>query len=584
MFRSIRDPRATETVFACFSRGLKSTCMLIDAGYSLHQEACKILWMWQTIEHGEKFVKESLEPELLDTVDALNYLSSAAGRRNGNTITFKRGPGVTVNIFGANAPGTLRRAKGNRLYADEIDAYEITQTDEGDILVIFDRRGSEYPDTVRVKASYPSLRGHSRIWTRLEGSDFNEWWSTCVRCGGEPFVMHRSQIRYEKERPETATFECPRCGECLNDAERHEMAHGQGFDNWRARNPFTGIHGFHANVMLWPHPVDKTKYPAGALGMIAAEEIAAERSPDAKRSRRVIVNTMDAEPFDPTEESEQPPDWKQIFDARENYGLVVPEKGLFLTAFVDCQLNRLEVGWRAYGKEEESWGMDHVVLEGHVRDREVWEKLKGELKRKFKHAMGCDITLGSAFVDGGAYAEYVYRFFVELAQRPVEGVTGKVRASKGEGKHGMPICVRKMATVAKTLKGHHIGTWAAKDLIYQRLKAEVSPMHYNQRFSEEYCTQLTVETVTIDYDGGQEIRKYENEKNLRNEALDIEVGCLAAFRLYPRNLDAIEAQLREDSEKPDLPVPPTPAPDIQQLMKRAHAGGGNNGWMGQFRS
>ena len=143
------------------------------------------------------------------------------------------------------------------------------------------------------------------------------------------------------------------------------------------------------------------------------------------------------------------------------------------------------------------------------------------------------------------------RFMQSLARNPVEGVTGKVRASKGYGKFGMPIVTRKMSTVAKLLKGHEIGTWEAKDRIYDRLRA-ASPgptfMHYNERFSEEYFQQLTVEKVAIEYEGGQEIRKYLNEKNERNEALDIEVGCLAAVRLFPRNWDMLESALLEEAE------------------------------------
>src|SRR5574343_1223993 len=104
---------------------------------------------------------------------------------------------------------------------------------------------------------------------------------------------------------------------------------------------------------------------------------------------------------------------------------------MFLAAFCDVQLNRLEVGWRAFGRNEESWGMDHVVLDGHVRHPEVWKALRQELGRKWKHASGATLTIGMGFIDGGAYAEDVYRFFQELARTPVENVSAHVRASKG---------------------------------------------------------------------------------------------------------------------------------------------------------
>ena len=551
MFLSLFDRGTIENVFQLYSRGLKSTVVLLALGYVIDQAPRRILSLWPTNSQAEKFSKDILCGELFDTTPCLNFLSGGNRRIASNTLLHKAFPGGLIDLFGANAPGDMRRAKGSLLYADEIDAIESTQTDEGDQLAIFAKRGSEYPDTIQVYASYPSVMGKSRINAKLAETDWNQWQVTCVRCGGEPFVMHRNMIRYEEGKPETARMECPRCAALLTDDERYQMAHKQGFDNWKPTRQFRGKRGFQANAMLWPHPFDREKYPAGALQMIAQQEIDAAKTDNPRRALRVLVNTVDAEPFDPVAETEKPPDSQEIYARRENYGLTVPMGGLFLTAFVDVQRNRLEVGWRAYGREEESWGMDHVVIDGYTSHPEVWQQLKREFARKWMHESGAPMRLGFGFVDGGAYSEEVYRFMQSLARNPVEGVTGKVRASKGYGKFGMPIVTRKMSTVAKLLKGHEIGTWEAKDRIYDRLRvAAPGPtfMHYNERFSEEYFQQLTVEKVAIEYEGGQEIRKYLNEKNERNEALDIEVGCLAAVRLFPRNWDMLESALLEEAE------------------------------------
>lgn len=574
MFRSLFDRQTRETVLQVFSRGLKSTVILLATGYFCDQAPRRKLFMWPTTGQAEKFSKDNLDGELFATTPPLQYMSSQAGKRNAaTTILHKTGRGFTITIFGANAPGELRRAKGSFLAADEIDAYEVVVSDEGDILEIFKKRGSEYPDTIFVTSSYPSLVGHSRVQARLDGSDCNRWYSTCVRCGGEPYVMHRNHLRYDDPRPQDARMECPRCHELLTDRERFEMAHRQGFDCWKADREFSGRRGFHAGAMLWPHPVDEHKYPGGFLQIMAQQELDAKASENPRRSLRVLVNTVDAEPFDPLDESEQPPDWKVIAERRESYGLTVPDGGLYLTAFVDVQLNRLEVEWKAWGRHDESWGMDHVTIEGYVRDPEVWATLRTELARRWKHTSGAEMRLGFSFVDGGHYAEDVYRFMRDLAANPKEGVTGHCRASKGVGKHGHPIIDRKYRTVAKTLKGYHIGTWEAKDLIYGRLKSneDEGKMHFNERYSNEFFQQLTVERVAISFDGGQEIRKFENEKNERNEGLDLGVGNLAAWRLHPRNLDMLEEKIREAAKlsrgekKPVQKMQPSANPVLQGL-------------------
>jgi len=149
------------------------------------------------------------------------------------------------------------------------------------------------------------------------------------------------------------------------------------------------------------------------------------------------------------------------------------------------------------------------------------------------------------------------------------GVSGKCRASKGGGQANHPIIDRKWKTVARNLKGYHIGTWEAKDRIYERLKVKAKDgetpegiMHFNQRFGEEYCQQLTVETVAISYERGEEVGKYLNAKQARNEAIDIEVGNLAAFRLHPRNMDALEDEL--ENQQPINAVAPVQTASVMR--------------------
>lgn len=556
MYRSIFDRRTQETVFKIYSRGLKSTVILMAAGYCIDQSPRRMLFMWPTVGQAEKFSKDNLSGELLDTTPCLQYLGTVGNvRRSNNTILFKQYPGGLINIVGANAPGELRRAKANLLAADEIDAYEVTQTDEGDILAIFDRRGSEFPDTINIKSSYPSIKGYSRISPRYDESDGNQWFSTCLICGGEPFVMTRALLRYDKPKPEGALFECPRCHSFLNDRQRYSMAHEQGDNLWVPQREFRGKRGFHACSMLWPHPVDLEKFPGGFLQTLAQQEIDIEKSENPRKALRVLANTGDAEDFDPIDPSEKPPEWEAIFKRREDY-TIVPEKALVLTVFADVQNNRIEILFQATAASGENWGLDYVVLDGNPKDDDMWKgPLLKQLQRKFKHALGGDMSLNMAFLDGAWASEYVFRFLRWLAQNPVEGVSGKVRASRGIGKQGHPIVDQKWASIAKNLKGHHMGTWEAKDLINQRLlmkpdKEGVFPdgyMHFNKNFDESFFKQLCTGVPTIVFERVQgqmeEVKKFLSVSGVRDEGLDTCVGCLAAFRLRRWQYETIAAEL-----------------------------------------
>lgn len=567
MFDSIFDRRHIETVLQLFSRGLKSTVVLLAIGYIIDQAPRSILSMWPTNSQAEKWSKDILVGELFDQVDCLRYLGSSAKKRTGQiTMLHKAFMGGLIDIFGANAPGDLRRAKGSFLYADEIDAMENSATDEGDILAIFNKRADEFADAIRVFASYPSIRGASRINSRLLESDYRQWRSTCVLCGGEPFTMTRQMVRHDDGKPESAVLICPRCEGVLDDDQRYAMAHRQGDHNWAPTLPYKGKRGYQANAMLWPHPVDREKYPAGFLQMLAQQEIDAKNAEDPRRALRVLVNTVDAEPFDPTEETERPPDWKIIYERRENYTRA-PLAARVVTVFVDVQINRLELEWRAWAPGEESWGLGHVVIDGDVQKTDIWQKkLTPELERTWLREDGARMALNMAFIDGGKWPDSVLHYLSWLGKEHVS-VYGRVKATKGFGPG--PVIDPQYRTITKNLKGHHIGTWAAKDLVNNRLRMAAAAsgyLHFNQGYDEQFFQQLCTGIPTIVYEKGEEIRKFLNKGKFKDEGLDICVGALAAFRRRRWNYDALETELR--TTIPQAPTAP-PVPQIAPVRRRA---------------
>jgi phage terminase large subunit GpA-like protein len=249
------------------------------------------------------------------------------------------------------------------------------------------------------------------------------------RCDALQFILYQ-QFAWPKGHMAKAVLLCNRC-----DAEHNEKQWRQ-FQRDARWYPTAGLSADQLQDIARHHgkarAIDPTVrsywrngfnslLPTGKgykskLHEFVAEGESAKTSP---KKLKTWKNEVAAELWDPSTEGEAPPPWKPIYDRREDYGLTVPAGGLFLTAFVDCQLNRLEIGWRAWGRNEESWGMDHVVLDGHVRDPEVWQMLRHELARKWQHESTAELTLGMAFVDGGHYAEDVYRFFQNLARNPV---------------------------------------------------------------------------------------------------------------------------------------------------------------------
>lgn len=576
MFRSLFERATIETIFQLFSRGLKSTVVLLALGYRIDRLPCRILSLWPTNLQAEKWSKDCLTGELFDCTPPLHYLGSENAKRNGkNTLLHKNFNGGLIDLFGANAPGDMRRAKGEFLYAEEIDAISQEMGDEGDQMAVFYKRGDEYPDATRVCASYPSMKGKSKIEARMQDSDYRQWKSTCLKCGREPFVMHRSQVIFDNERPQDAKLQCPRCKEFLNDDQRYSMAHEQGFNNWFPTREFKGKRGFQANAMLWPHPVDRVKYPGGFLQLMAQQAIDAEKSDNPERSRRVLVNTVDAETFVADTKDEIPPDWMHLLKCRESYAdktILLPRTVLYMTAGIDVQEDRIEVTKLGWGEHEELWTIEHVVIPSGTKHDVTWDALELELLRTYnreKLAEGngtqTKLELGFSLVDASFSPERVLRWIGRLHTKESK-LLGRVRACRGSSNYPHPIIEFKYSKLSKQLKGHWVGTDESKDLIYSRLRmTEPGPgyMHHGLNFTEKHIKQLVAEKMTIGFKDGQETRRFKNDDHVRNETLDCRVYGLAAYRLKRPNLEEIERAFNEqeekkEEEKPKLALPLIP--------------------------
>lgn len=582
MFLSLFERQTIETVFQVFSRGLKSTVELLAIGYRIDKAPCRILCLWPTNQQAEKWSKDCLTGELFDCVPALHYLGTKNAKRDGkNTLMHKNFPAGLIDMFGANAPGDMRRAKGSLLIADEIDAISTEEGDEGDQLAIFYKRGDEYPDATRVSSSYPSMAGKSRVEARMRDTDYNQWFSTCLLCGGEPFVMHRSMVKFDADHLAKARMECPRCKGLLTDGQRYAMAHGQGFDCWRPQREYRGKRGFQANAMLWPHPVDAEKYPGGFLQMMAQQQLDAERSDNPERSRRVLVNTVDAETYVADTKDEVPPDWMHLLKNREKYAtadkITLPNEALYLTAGADVQEDRLEVTKCAWGREEEMWVAEHVVIPGSTKEDSTWDALEKELLREYVREDGTKLGLSFALCDASYSAERLLRFIGRLHAKQ-SPLLGRFRACRGASQYPHPIIDHRYKHLSKQLKGHWVGTDEAKDILYARLKGSpTSPgyQHHGLNFTEAQVKQLVAEKMTVGFERGQETRRFKNSDHLRNETLDCRVYGLAALRLRRPNFDAIEAEFaaqlpaKEGEKKPE----PAPAPVVNAPNRFVNAGG-----------
>ncbi len=238
----------------------------------------------------------------------------------------------------------------------------------------------------------------------------------------------------------------------------------------------------------------------------------------------------------------------------------LPLSCLYMTFGIDAHPDRLEITKEAWGREEEVWSVEHIVIPGSIKSPETWEACEKELLRRYKREDGSEIGVSFGLVDAGHGAEHVL-WFLGWLQKKASPLHGRIRACRGSSKFPHPIVDRKWSKLAGQLKGHWVGGDEAKDMIYTRLNMTAAGpryRHYGMNMSERFFSQLTVERP-VWVDGS---RRFKNADHQRNEALDCTVYSFAAYRLRRPNFDAIEAEFKRIKEEPDTP-PVAPVPVVR---------------------
>ena len=545
-------------------------------GHAIDEDPRRILVLYPTTGQAEKWSKETLDQELFEATPGLHHMVRGGRRDASNTILHKIFPGGMLNAFGGNAPGEMRRAKGNLLFADEIDALQAVKSDEGDQLDIFWMRGSEYPDAIKIAASYPSVTNQSRIAKLMEGSDFRKWFTPCKKCG-DPVVLERDHIVHPAGKPELAEIEAPCCGRMLTDTHRRWMiARGE----WAATQEFVGIRGFWGNGMMSPHP--KQKGFRNHLHWIAQRQIDAETADRPDRAKRVIVNTFDALPYTP--ERIEAPEASELFKRREDYQpkKALPDGVFLITAGVDVQKEWIEVSIWGWGENKESWRLDHEKITGNVDDPKTWKKLDNFLgKCSFCHPLGVYIGLKTTIIDASHWTSTVTAWTAGKAGR-------RIFAGQGSPTVNAPIVTKSRVAYVKgtrrKVKIYPIGVNEAKEVIYSRLTLPepdpgedfpVGYIHFNEDCAESYFAGLTCEYGVEETRNGDTFTRFKNPPGSRNEPLDTYVYAMAARRLtgtpMGRIRKALEARAERENSDSTQPEQSTPISD--------YVGEAGNSWL-----
>lgn len=547
-------------------------CVNNAVGYFIHQEPSPILVVHPTVEMGEAWSKDRLEPMRRDTPVLRDLIRDPKSRGSDNTILHKLFPGGHVTIVGANAPSGLAQRPIRVVVGDDIDRFPRSAGKEGDpISVAFKRQQTFTWQAKTLLGSTPTLKSTSRIYREWKRSDQRLYFVPCPHCS-EPQVLKWSNVVWDKRLddgsrvtgtvpkgrksvehfPDSAMFQCEHCHALFGDVERWDaVKHGE----WRATAPFNGIAGFHITGFMSSFVTVKD----------IVQEFLDATTPELKQP---WANTVLGEVWEDEGERVEAGDLPARAEMYD--GKFLPVGVAAITAGVDVQGNRLEVQFVGWGEGEEAWPFKYLTIFGDPAQRDVWTDLDGLLREQWETEDGRKLRTRAVCIDtGGHHAAAVYAFCRKRLERrvfPIKGRAGAYPIWPGRGSR----------TGAQNDTVYMVGVDSAKDTIYSRLRIEAKRgddgellptqgyIHFattDQGFDGAYFDQLTAEEVQTRYKEGKPYRVWVLQTGRRNEALDTFVYALAALRALP---GAIRNRVEETYK---VPVPrPTEEGQPEQLV------------------
>jgi len=523
----------------------KTEVILNIVGYHIDNDPSPILVLQPTLEMAQAFSKDRVAAGLIKSTPALRgKVKDPRSRDSGNTTLHKVFPGGALTMVGANSPSGLASRPIRIVLCDEVDRYPPSAGSEGDPIQLAKKRSATFWNRKLILVSTPTNTDNSRIQDAFDKSDQRYYHVPCKHCESDQ-VLKWSNVKWQDNDPDTAQYVCDHCGVLWTDADRvWSVRNG----TWIANKPFRGVAGYAISGLYSPW----TPLPDAVK-----EFLAVKKNPE---QLRVWTNTYLGQT------------WSDIGETVDDYMLSerreempsIPDDALVLVAGVDVQDNRLEISIIGFGRDDESWVVDHITLYGDPSTPQLWTALDSYLFAQYETESERQIAIRAACIDsGGHFTNSVYAYCKKNAGR-------KVFAIKGVGGEGKPVAGRPSKNNVGRCPLFPIGVDTVKDLMFARMRIqEMGPgyIHFSDKLNDEYFRQLTAEKIVTKYHKGYKKRVFEKIR-ARNEALDCMVYAYAAYAIIGININGLADKLDEspdileNTQAKEVPVTPNKRPFV----------------------
>lgn len=534
----------------------KTLTLLCIQGYAIEMRPRSQMMMQPSQADAQTWLETKFNPLVEASPGIARRIAKPRGREGVNNQRMKSYPGGFLMMAWSGSPKTMRGRSAPMIGCDEVDGY--ARTPEGHPVGLLWQRSATFgDDRFLVEISTPTIKGASYIEESFEAGDKRRFYVRCHDCGEHQFLRWENvtwkgrmstnvaaaleDSKHDDHDPQSAAYVCAHCGSLWNDGQRVaaiRTAEASG-GGWRAEKPFKG----HASYHAWEAYSTMRK-----LGDIVRDYLDKLKTDDLQ----TFVNVSLSETYEVAGDKADP----SALEARaEVFAAQVPMGGVYLTAGVDMQIDRLEVEIVAWGEGEESWSVDYRVLWGDPMAGEVWDDLDALLAETYLHETGAPMQIMAACLDTGGTSGYTHCAYEYLRGKTGRRLFGVKGVAPSFGKPIVEKVQRKQSgKKARKVDLFLVAVDEAKQIVMRRLALETPGPGYCHVPSDrgadggghdlaEWCKQITAEKLVIRYVKGQPVREWHKHDKARNEALDCRVYALAALKIMQPAIRRIKEKL-----------------------------------------
>lgn len=505
---------------------------------------CDMLMIQPDLDAAARFKQIRIDKVLKNSPVPRAVFREKKSRDAGNTKHELLYDGGSWVLVGSNSPAGLSSTPATIISFDEVDrsaaSAGVGARAEGDQYLLALARTTTFRDTYPrrklIQISSPGETSTSKIEPAYLASDMRRFHVLCSECGARIVFQMRRLWWPRGGDPRTARYRCQACDRLLDERTKPQMLRS---GIWIPQHPDRSVHGY---------KLTGCDSPFTRWGEMAAYREKVKGNPN---QLRVFVNTVEGETYDTLAEAKVDVESLKLLawpvERDESGHFTVPAGVGVITGGADTQPNRLELQLIGWGRRDESWILDHLVLPGDASARAVWDDLDEVMRTTWVNAHGKTMPMSAACVDtAGANTIPAYTFVRGKGHRRIWGTVGR----SGQGKRPWPRRPRQ-SNIGK-IDLYTIGIDGLKAQLYARLKASIEQVQQHgvrggpgfihiaahlcedivgpdgARRTNEFLEQLVAEVPKTKLTKAGPVVEWDLPAHTRNEALDCNVLAQAA--------------------------------------------------------